>query len=83
MRTSAGTWLELKDLLAKVPDNNWDLICLEFDGIGQAPESMTMEEFADKAFRSSSGYPFSWQDLTNFAEHVEQAHNCLFVAVAA
>jgi hypothetical protein len=82
MRTPAGRWLELKDLLARVPDNNWDWICLEFNGIGRAPESMTMEEFEERAVRSSSGYRFSWHDLKNFAEQVEQVHNCLFVAAA-
>jgi hypothetical protein len=81
MQTPAGEWVEFKEILARVLDNNWKWICLEFDGVGLAPKGMSMGDFESEAVGSPRGYRFSWRDLKDFAAQVEQVHNCLFVAM--
>ncbi|MNL84752.1 hypothetical protein D3C87_2128280 [compost metagenome] len=45
MHRGSGKILQLSDLLAAIPDNDWTWSLLDFYGIGIAPDGMPMADF--------------------------------------
>lgn len=56
---------------------HWSI--LDFDGIGTAPDEMSMDEFQAVTHSTPGGYRLSWQDLRDFASRMEQTFECLIV----
>ncbi|WP_052451349.1 hypothetical protein [Pseudomonas batumici] len=76
-----GAVLLLKDLLEIIPDNDWVWSVLEFQGVGCAPDGLSMDEYEDFLFSQERGDIMTWGQLLEFAQLMEQTFNCLVVAV--
>lgn len=83
MHRSSGYVLQLADLLAALPDNDWSWSLLDFYGIGIAPDEMPMADFEEIVRSNPAGYLFSWQALKAFSLGLEQTYDCLLVAVTS
>ncbi|MFZ6781196.1 hypothetical protein ACO0LD_30545 [Undibacterium sp. Ji83W] len=77
-----GTRVQLVDLLAKVPANDWAWSILEFDGVGQMPANDSVLEFQKRVRQQSLGLVLTWSEISRFAETVEYTIDCLIVAVS-
>lgn len=76
-----GTALLLKDLLEVIPDNDWVWSVLEFQGVGCAPNDLSMDEYEDFLRSQEKGDIMAWEQLLEFALPMEQTFNCLVIAV--
>lgn len=77
-----GTRVQLVDLLAKVPTNDWAWSILEFDGVGQMPANDSVLEFQKRVRQQPLGLVLTWSEISRFAEAVEYTIDCLIVAVS-
>jgi hypothetical protein len=69
----------LADILRAVPANDWMWHVLEFEGIGIAPNDMSMAEF--ETIARARGYPMDWTAFTRFARDAEQSWWCTIAAL--
>ncbi|NWB97640.1 hypothetical protein HX882_17215 [Pseudomonas gingeri] len=76
-----GSVLLLKDLLEVIPDNDWVWSVLEFQGVGCAPNGLSMDDYEDFLLSQEKGDIMTWGQLIEFAQPMEQTFNCLVVAV--
>ncbi|MGA8135229.1 MULTISPECIES: hypothetical protein [Pseudomonas] len=76
-----GTVLLLSDLLAVIPDNDWVWSVLEFQGVGCAPDGLSMDEYEAFLLSQERGDIMTWGQLLEFSQSMEQTFNCLVVAV--
>lgn len=72
--------IQLTDLLAAIPNNDWSWSILDFYGVGKLLIGMSMEKFEETARSMPGGYLFSWSELKAFAGQIEQTWDCLIVA---
>lgn len=77
-----GTRVQLVDLLAKVPANDWAWSILEFDGVGQMPANDSLLEFQKRVRQQPLGLVLTCSEISRFAEAVEYTIDCLIVAVS-
>jgi hypothetical protein len=70
----------LTDVLAGVPENDWDWRLWDLYGIGQAPDNMPMPEFERVVREAPHGLILTWADLLDFAAGVDQIYDCLLTA---
>lgn len=77
-----GTRVQLVDLLAKVPANDWAWSILEFDGVGQMPANDSVLEFQKRVRQQPGGLVLTWSEISRFAEAVEYTIDCLIVAAS-
>lgn len=71
----------LRDVLSMVPVGEFNWYVLTFDGMGKAPDNLSMEEFEAKIADSSDGYSVSWEGLLKFSDGLEQTFDCVIVGV--
>ncbi|MGC7559720.1 hypothetical protein [Pasteurella sp. PK-2025] len=71
---------ELKELLEKIPDNNWDWYIYEFNGVGIAPNNLDMPSFEERVLSLDNGYFISWNDLKKLAYSLDDINTFLAVA---
>ena len=71
---------ELKELLRKVPENNWNWYIYEFSAVGTAPNNLDMSSFEEMVLSSDNGYLISWRDLQELADSLDDVDRFLAVA---
>ena len=71
---------ELKELLRKVPENNWNWYIYEFNGVGTAPNNLDMPSFEEMVLSLDTGYLISWSDLKELAYSLDDIDTFLAVA---
>ena len=71
---------ELKELLRKVPENNWNWHIYEFSAVGTAPNNLDMSSFEEMVLSSDNGYLISWRDLQELADSLDDVDRFLAVA---
>lgn len=76
-----GTRVQLIDWLNEVESNNLNWSILDFNGIGQAPDDLSMDEFEDVIRLDPTGFKMSWDELIVFARNLEQTIECLIIAL--
>ncbi|MDO9214298.1 MAG: hypothetical protein Q8Q54_07485 [Methylococcales bacterium] len=76
-----GSRVQLINFLEQLPENNWVWSFLDFQGIGIAPDNLSMDEFEGLIRSDTTGFKMSWHQLLQFAESIEQTINCLLIAV--
>ena len=81
MFRSNGTRVQLIDWLNEVEPNNLNWYVLDFNGIGQAPNDLSMDEFEDAIRLDSTGYKMTWDELMVFARGLDQTIECLIIAL--
>ena len=54
---------------------------LWFDGIGIAPNDLSMEQFIEQIQENATGFKMNWQQCLEFSSTLEQTFDCLLVAV--
>jgi len=64
-----------------VPNNDWIWSVLEFEGIGCAPDNLSMAEFEAILDSQEKGKIMSWREVCEFGDAIEQTYNFLLVAV--
>lgn len=75
-----GIKLSLAELLAKIPDNDWEWRLYELYAVGIAPNGMSMPEFEQTLLAAEDGYPISWTALNALAHSLTDTHDCLLAA---
>ena len=78
MHTKGGL-VTLRQVLEELPTNDLQWHVLDFEGVGTAPDGMTMEAFEHAVRAAPEGYSLSWDRLLMFADGIEQTWNCLIV----
>lgn len=81
MFSEDGEKTTLAELLAKMPENNWNWYLYDFEGIGIAPEGMDMQAFENLVVTQTYGYPFCWLSLKAFCSTLTDVRSCLLAAV--
>ena len=81
MFRSDGSRVQLVDWLNEVEPNNLNWSVLDFNGIGQAPNDLSMDEFEDAIRLDPTGFKMSWDELMVFARSLEQTIECLIIAL--
>lgn len=81
MHSPVGRYVNLSDLLPFVPGERWSWRLLEFTGIGEMPNGLTVAEFEEAALASPSGIPFDWPSVNEFASRVDQVQDLILIAV--
>jgi hypothetical protein len=76
-----GRLVRLEDLLAKVPENNFVWSIIEFCGIGEAPQKLSMDSFEALVRSKRCGLIMSWDKIKRFAERLDQTIDCTIIAV--
>ena len=76
-----GTRVQLIDWLNKIEPNNLNWSILDFNGIGNAPSNLSMDEFEDLIKSDPTGYKMGWNELVYFAQSLEQTIECLIIAL--
>lgn len=71
---------ELKELLRKVPENNWNWYIYEFSTVGTAPNNLDMSSFEEMVLSLDNGYLISWRDLQELADSLDDIDRFLAVA---
>jgi len=71
--------ITLRRVLEKLPANDLLWHVLDFEGVGTAPDGMTMEAFEHAVHASPEGYNLTWNNLLTLASGIEQTWNCLIV----
>lgn len=74
-----GVPVQLAEVLAVIPENNLVWSILEFDGIGEAPNNLTMDEFEQLVRKRPGGLVMSWSQLRDFSERISQTIDCVVV----
>lgn len=82
MHGPEGRYVNLSDLLPFVPGAQWTWQILEFTGIGEMPDGLSVAEFEEAALAAPLGVAFNWAEVQAFASRVEQVQNLILVAVA-
>jgi hypothetical protein len=83
-RSSGGRWIDLADLLAIVPENDWVWSVVEFCGVSAVPPlGLAMSEFEERIQASSGGMRYSWSGLKEFAADLEQTYDTLIVGASS
>ena len=78
----SGKKISLSDLLNDIPKNNWSWFLFEFNGIGTAPDNLSMSEFEDLVLKNDNGYHFTWSQLQSFAHSLSDINDCLLAAIS-
>ena len=69
----------LGDIVRRLPENDWIWYVLDYQGIGVAPNGMSMPDFEELA--RTEGYSFDWSSFRRFADQAEQSWWSLIVAL--
>lgn len=78
---SDGVLVQLTDVLAMVPDNDWTWSIIEFDGIGRPPDGLSMDAFEKTIRESPAGFTMSWSGVETFSQGLIQTIDSIIVAV--
>lgn len=79
MHLKNGGSVTLQAVLARLPKNDFLWRILDFDGVGTAPNGMTMEAFEAVIRTPPDGYRATWDELVALSTGVEQTWDCLIV----
>ena len=80
MHRPDGTTVQLVELLNAIPANNWFWSILEFNGVGEMPNNMSVAEFEAWVQILPQGNIVSWAEINCFARSIEYTIDCLIVA---
>jgi hypothetical protein len=78
-----GNTIALTDVLAGIPDNDWDWRLWDLYAIGHAPHDLSMPDFERVVIEAPRGYSLSWTELLDLAVHLEDTYDCLLTAAAS
>ncbi|MFE6910396.1 hypothetical protein [Streptomyces erythrochromogenes] len=73
---------ELIEILHHINGQEWNWRVLEFYGVGEMPNDLSVDEFEDLVDSSPHGIEFDWPGILEFAGSLEQTHDLVLVAVA-
>ena len=62
-----GSCIQLNDYLQRIPDNNWIWSLLWLDGIGLAPNDLSMMQFIEQIQEDETGFKMTWQQCLEFS----------------
>lgn len=79
MHLKNGGLVTLRAVLVKIPKNNLLWRILYHDGVGVAPNGMTMDAFEAAIRASPDGYRATWDELVVLSAGLEQTWDCLIV----
>lgn len=80
---SDGKAVRLVELLAVIPQNDLVWSILEFDGLGDAPCGLSMEDFEGLVREKAGGFMVSWNELKLLSCGFLQEINCMVVGAKA
>jgi hypothetical protein len=74
-----GIPVQLTDILAVIPENGLAWSILEFNGIGEAPDNLSMDEFEELVRKRPAGFMMSWNELKKFSDGLYQTIDCTII----
>ena len=72
--------LQLKDLLRKIPENNWNWYLYEIDAVGCALYDLSMPDFEDFVLSKEHGLEMSWGEVKLLANSLSDIKTFFIVA---
>jgi hypothetical protein len=78
-----GVAVQLREVLAVIPENDLVWSILEFNGMGEAPNSLSMDEFEELIRKKPTGFMMSWGELTKLSGGFYQTIDCIVVGAKA
>lgn len=75
-----NAYINLYDILNVLPNNNWYWKLFIFEGVGHAPNHMTISDFEELVDSLDEGYNMTWYELNNLANSMDDIYNCLLIA---
>lgn len=75
-----GSLVQLADFMSAVPENKWVWAVLDFYGIGNAPNDLSMEDFETLVRSKPNGFIMTLAELKDFSRSLDQTYDCLIVA---
>jgi hypothetical protein len=73
--------IQLADILALFPDNDWFWRILDFDGVGELPNGDLWPSFMKTIIDIPGGRRMSWPQLKEFALGLRQTWDCKIFAL--
>lgn len=74
-----GRAVQLTEIISMIPENDLVWSILEFNGIGEAPNEISMDEFENIVKNKQSGIVMSWRELKFFSNKIYQVIDCIIV----
>ena len=74
-----GIAVRLADVLAVIPENELVWSILEFNGMGEAPGNLSMDDFEEQVRRKPGGLMMSWSALKEISVGFHQTIDCIVV----
>lgn len=74
-----GMAVQLAEVLAAVPENDFVWSILEFNGMGEAPDSLSINDFEELVSSKPGGLMMSWNELKKISDNFDQTIDCLIV----
>jgi hypothetical protein len=74
-----GMAVQLAEVLAVIPENDLVWSILEFNGMGEAPDNLSMDEFEELVRRKTGGLMMSWGELKKLSDGFYQTIDCIVV----
>lgn len=74
-----GMAVQLAEVLAVIPENDLVWSVLDFSGIGQAPDNLSMDDFEELIRSMPGGLMMSWNELKKISDNFSQTIECIIV----
>jgi len=73
--------IQLSDVLSLFEPNVLKWVVVDFQGVGRAPNDVSMPEFEESVRKAEPPRCLSWTELNDFASFLDQTVECLIVAL--
>lgn len=74
-----GIAVQLAEVLAAIPENDFVWSIIEFNGMGKAPGNLSMDDFEEQVRSKPGGLTMSWNELKKLSDGFDQTIDCLIV----
>lgn len=74
-----GMAVQLAEVLAVIPENDLMWSMLEFNGMGEAPNNLSMDAFEELVRSKPGGLMMSWNELKKLSGGFSQTIDCMIV----
>jgi hypothetical protein len=74
-----GMAVQLAEVLAVILENDLMWSMLEFNGMGEAPNNLSMDDFEELVRSKPGGLMMSWNELKKLSDGFSQTIDCMIV----
>ncbi|WP_311567541.1 hypothetical protein [Photobacterium arenosum] len=74
-----GMAVQLAEVLAVIPENDLVWSVIDFNGMGEAPDNLSMDDFEELIRSKPGGLMMSWSELKKLSNGFSQTIDCIIV----